>query len=201
MDYYRDIITQKSWDSLQSLARVYRFVLIGGWAVWLWTRRLKSKDVDLVIDFPQLAKLKEHYRVIKNDRLGKYEAVDGPVSIDIYVPHWSGIGIPAEDLLSMAVSREGLRVVPPEALLVTKLVAYLARAGSSKGRKDFIDIVSLLLLEDFDWKEFQVLTNRYKPDFPGVLGSLVRSQTSMPELSISSHAYSRAKRTWLAHLI
>lgn len=201
MDFYRDTVTNKSWERLQSLARLFRFVLIGGWAVWLWTRRLKSKDIDLVIDFSELAKFREHYTLTKNDRLTKYEAVDGPVSIDIYVPHWSRVGIPAEDLLSMAVSREGLRVVPPEALLVTKLVAYLARAGSSKGRKDVIDIVSLLLLDDFDWQAFRGLANRYRPEFPGVLGSLVRGQTRIPELGISSHAFARAKRTWLAHLI
>lgn len=144
MDYYRDIITQRSWITLQSMVKKYNFVLIGGWAVWVWTKRLKSKDIDFVIDFTELNNLKQEYPLTKNDRLKKYEIVDGPVSIDIYVPHWSNVGIPAEDLLSMAVTREGFRVVPPEVLLITKQVAYQSRVGSSKGRKDLVDIISLL---------------------------------------------------------
>lgn len=200
MDYYREIVTEKSWATLQAIAKEYVFVLIGGWAVWLWTKRLKSKDIDLVVDFAGLGKLKERYPLTKNDRLTKYEAVDGQVSIDIYVPYWSVVGIPAEDLLSMAVPREGFRVIPPEALLVTKQIAYHARAGSSKGRKDLVDIISLLLLEDFSWDLFQKLASRYNPDLPGLLKDLISNQTTVPELSLSTHAYSRVKRTWLANL-
>ena len=132
MDYYRDIITEKSWATLQAMAKDYSFVLIGGWAVWLWTERLKSKDIDIVIDFSTLSKLKQRYHMTKNDRLKKYEAVDGPVQIDIYVPHWSVLGIPAEDILGMSIAKEGFRVLPPEALFVTKQIAYSARAGSVK---------------------------------------------------------------------
>lgn len=200
MDYYRDIVTQQSWKTLQALAQEYTFVLIGGWAVWLWTKRMKSKDIDIVIDFPGLTRLKEGYPFTKNDRLKKYEAIEGPVAIDIYVPHWSTPGIPAEDLLDLAVSREGFRVVKPEALLVTKQAAYAARTGSAKGRKDLIDIVSLLLLEGFNWEQYQTITKQYNEILSSSLVALLAGQTSIPELDLNPHAYARAKKRWLPHL-
>ncbi|MBI4066110.1 hypothetical protein HY411_00175 [Candidatus Gottesmanbacteria bacterium] len=200
MDYYRDTITTKSWEALQALAKKYPFVLIGGWAVWLYAHRLKSKDIDIIIDFSTLAALKERYAITKNDRLTKYEAVDGPVSMDIYVPHWSKVGIPAEDLMAMAVSREGFRVAPPEALLVTKQVAYQSRAGSAKGRKDLVDIVSLLLLGEFNWQTYQMFIKRYDPHLSVSLSTLLSHQTSIEELNLNPHAYASHKRAWLVKL-
>ena len=35
MKYYRDSVTNKSWQLLKQLNRELEFVLIGGWAVWL----------------------------------------------------------------------------------------------------------------------------------------------------------------------
>lgn len=75
MNYYRDSVTQKSWRFLTELARKYRFVLIGGWAVWLYTKQLKSKDIDIVVDLNQLAKLKTRFDLVKNSRLKKTYAV------------------------------------------------------------------------------------------------------------------------------
>ena len=49
MAYYRDSVTEASWQLLQKLKREYKFCLIGGWAVWLYTKQLKSKDIDLVV--------------------------------------------------------------------------------------------------------------------------------------------------------
>lgn len=46
MAYYNDLITEKSWQYLQTLRRETNFVLIGGWAVYLYTKSLKSKDFD-----------------------------------------------------------------------------------------------------------------------------------------------------------
>lgn len=50
MEYYHDLITRQSFDFLKELNKKFDFVLIGGWAVFLFTRALKSKDVDIVID-------------------------------------------------------------------------------------------------------------------------------------------------------
>lgn len=45
MTYYNELITEKSWKKLQELKRKYKFILIGGWAVYVYTKTLKSKDV------------------------------------------------------------------------------------------------------------------------------------------------------------
>ena len=48
--YYQDLITEKSWQILIRLKSKIDFVLIGGWAVYLYTKGLKSKDIDIVIE-------------------------------------------------------------------------------------------------------------------------------------------------------
>ena len=45
-EFYQDLITQKSFEALQNLKREFDFILIGGWAVFLYTKDLKSKDID-----------------------------------------------------------------------------------------------------------------------------------------------------------
>ena len=50
MEYWNELITQKSWDVLQKLKKI-NFVLIGGWASYLWTSSHKSKDIDIIVDF------------------------------------------------------------------------------------------------------------------------------------------------------
>jgi hypothetical protein len=62
MAYYHDLITDKSWQILQSLAYEYKFILIGGWAVFLWTQSLKSKDIDVVLEFTDLEKIRDQKR-------------------------------------------------------------------------------------------------------------------------------------------
>ena len=48
MEYYHDLVTQKSWEELQQLRKIIDFVLIGGWATYLYTKTLKSKDIDII---------------------------------------------------------------------------------------------------------------------------------------------------------
>lgn len=57
-DYYNDLITEKSWQTLQNLIKQIDFVLIGGWAVYLYTKSLKSKDIDIIVSYDSLSKLK-----------------------------------------------------------------------------------------------------------------------------------------------
>src|SRR3989339_461295 len=65
-EYYHDLITQKSWEELINLKKLADFVLIGGWATYLYTRALKSKDIDIAINYDQLPILSKSYRLIKN---------------------------------------------------------------------------------------------------------------------------------------
>jgi len=203
MAYYRDIVTEKSWETLQIIRRDYQFVLIGGWAVWIYTKQLKSKDIDLIVDLETLSKLKNNFTVTKNNRLHKYEIIKEEVQVDIYVPFWSQIGIPCEEILTKTQRVEGFRLPPPEALLALKQIAFLARAGSSKGRKDILDIISLLKLPEFNWvryREFVSLTKQDKQDLPAFLKEILSANTQMPELNLNSHKFSRLKKKWLSCL-
>src|SRR3989338_5432634 len=144
MEYYHDLVTQKSWIELQNLKQMFNFVLIGGWAVYLYTKTLKSKDIDIIIDFDKLSILEKHYSLFKNDRLKKYEAVLDEVQIDIYLPHYSQIGIPAEVLIKQVYETEGFTVLDINYLVSLKIYTLSKRGRTPKGRKDFIDLISLI---------------------------------------------------------
>lgn len=197
MDYYRDTVTEKSWQTLQTIRQQYSFVLIGGWAVWLYTHRFKSKDIDIIVDMPTLTKIKTQFSVTKNNRLFKYEAVQGEIQIDIYVPFWSHLGIPAGDVQSQAIVLEGFHVPPPETLVVLKQVAYAARMGSSKGYKDFLDIISLISLPQFHWKHYR---SKAPQQLREQLITTLSHTTSIPELSLNRHQCARMKKSWLKNL-
>ena len=127
MEYYHNIITEKSFQLFQQLRRDYHFILIGGWAVFLYTHSLKSKDIDIVIDYDELEKLKKKFTVVKNDRLKKYEIKIDGIDIDIYLPFYSELGIPAEEIQKYAGTREGFTVPQIEILLILKQVACAGR--------------------------------------------------------------------------
>ncbi len=200
MNYYRELITQKSWNELQKLAKNHHFILIGGWAVWVYTKKLKSKDIDIIVEFSELEGLKNEYQIVKNDRLRKYEAITSELQIDIYVPHWSVLGPPVEIIIESSVVVEGFRVPTSEVLLITKQVAYQERAGSAKGRKDLIDIFSLLCLPDFNWQNYIEIANKTDGRYRQQLEKLVKSQIDLPELNLNRHLLSKKKKFWLSQL-
>lgn len=189
MNYYRDQVTQKSWQILTTLSSKYQFVLIGGWAVWLYTKQLKSKDIDIIVSLNSLGKLSADYALEKNDRLKKYEIRQEEIEIDVYTPFYSQLSVPGEIILQTAVNLDGFNVPSPETLLKLKMVAYQGRKGSDKGRKDFVDIVSLLCLPELKWT-----------DVSQEIISLAISQSEIAELSLNSHQYSKYKKIWKATL-
>src|SRR3989338_4387350 len=149
--YYQDLVTDKSWKILQALEKNLNFILIGGWAVYLYSKNLKSKDIDIIIDYQELDKLKNDYQLIKNQRLKKYEIKKEGIDIDIYLPYFSDLGLPVEKLIKYTDRNQSFRVLKKEVLLFTKLKAYQEREMTIKGVKDKIDIISLVLLPDFDF--------------------------------------------------
>lgn len=190
MDFYNDLITQKSWQTLRQLKRQIDFVLIGGWAVWLYTKALKSKDIDIIIGYDQLEDLRRLYPIIKNDRLKKYEARDEEVQIDIYLPHYSKIGIPVEEMLQKTQTIQTFRVPPIETLIQLKLFVYSQRKHSAKGQKDRLDLLSLLLIcPPPNHKEIQ-----------RVLAPIIRETTKIPELGINEHVWGKRKKELLSEL-
>ena len=162
MEFWNDIITRKSWDLLKKLNKEHRFILIEGWAIYLWTKAVKSKDIDIILtDWNDLEKIKKDYEPKKNDRLKKYEIIVSDVDVDIYLPHYSKMAIPCDQLVNMYTIKEGLKVLKPEPLLVLKQQAQLDRKDSIKGQKDRVDILSLLLSKTIDFKEYRQLLEKY----------------------------------------
>ena len=138
-------------------------MLIGGWAAYLWTNLHKSKDIDIVIDnFADLDFLKKNYNLIKNDHLKKYEIKIEEVDVDIYIPFFSRLAIPLEDIKKHTAKVQGFNVVKPEMLLILKQGAEIERKESVKGGKDRIDIMTLLFFSDLDFKEYHNLLKKYK---------------------------------------
>lgn len=193
MKYYHDLITEKSWAKLQELRRSFRFILIGGWAVYLYTKGLKSSDIDFICDFDELQKLRSGFELIKNERLKKYEIHAGEFDIDIYVPFFSDLGIAVEDLMHMTSDVEGFTVIKREPLLILKQKAFSERALSAKGEKDRLDIISLLKA-GVDIKKYTSLLHTYGlDDYKDQIKKLFAEMREAPELGIGAHAFSKLK--------
>jgi hypothetical protein len=195
MNFYHNLVTEKSWQLLQSLRKKYDFILIGGWAVFLYAKALKSKDIDLVLEFSGLEKLKEEFAVAKNERLKKYEARREGMEIDIYIPFYSHLGLPVEDLRKFAVGLEGFQTVEKEILAVLKQVALTGRKETVKGRKDLVDLVCLFRLPNFNWEKYQKVISKYglAKSSATVVETLKRT-TKMDELGLNVHQMAGLKR-------
>ncbi|MBI4174249.1 MAG: hypothetical protein HY517_01280 [Candidatus Aenigmarchaeota archaeon] len=154
-EFWHDMQTEKSWKILQNIKGKFPFVLIGGWAVYLWTRSQKSKDVDIIVDVRTLAELKKRYDLRKNDIMRKYEIKIDGIDIDIYVKHYSKLLMEGE-----TAKIEGFTVAKPEWLLALKQTAEISRSESEKGAKDRIDIMGMLLKCDIDFKKYATLADR-----------------------------------------
>ena len=152
MEYWNDLITEKSWKILQDIKGKFDFILTGGWANYLWTKKFKSKDIDIVIDFETLDRLKKEYNIGKNEKLKKYEIKINEIDIDIYVIFYSNLAIPLEKLRKTKI--ENFDVVKIEDLLILKQGAEIDREESEKGEKDRLDILSLLFYCDIDFKDY-----------------------------------------------
>lgn len=195
MHFYHNLVTEKSWKLLVDLRKKYDFILIGGWAVFLYTKALKSKDVDLVLEYEQLDKLKEEFEISKNNRLKKYEAKRNGLEIDIYIPFYSNPGLPAEVLKNFTTGIEGFRVVEKEILVVLKQKALIERARSVKGRKDLIDLISLFALDDFDWTSYKKILIQFNLKEHSEFTKEIIAQTrEIEELGLNVHKMARFKK-------
>lgn len=195
MQYYHSLITEKSFAVLRTLKKEFNFILIGGWAVYFYTGALKSKDIDLIVDFNELQKIKIKYQIHKNNRLKKYEIKIQGIDIDIYIPYFSDPGLPAEKIIEYAINKEGFLVPLPEILLILKQAAYAQRKFSTKGEKDKIDIISLLSLDSFDFKKYQEILKKFHKEYlKEDLKKLLSETLELKELNINQYKFSKLKQ-------
>ena len=200
-EFYHNLITEKSFKILQDLRKKFEFILIGGWAVFLYSGALKSKDIDIIIDYDELQKLKNDYDVFKNDRFKKYEIKIEEIDIDIYLPYFSKLGLKAEEIQEHRQNLEGFSVPIPEVLLILKINAYRERKGSNKGEKDLIDIFSLLKNSATNWAKYKELIRKYNiEDLNEEFKNLISSQKRVPELDLSDHRIAKLKKDILAQI-
>ena len=183
MEFYHDTVTDKSFAFLQVLQRSYSFILIGGWSFFLYTNALKSKDIDIIVDYDVLGALKEKFAVHKNERLKKYEIKTGEFDADIYAPHYSDLGVGVEAVIKTAVSRSGFTVPKLETLFALKLYAWKQRRGTIKGRKDELDLFSLAFLPEFQFEKID-------EDFIILLSKM----RSIPELKLNEQMISKLRK-------
>lgn len=202
MQYYHDIITEKSFQFLQEIKRQFRFILIGGWAIFLYTHSLKSKDIDIVVDYNELSALKEKFNVSKNDRLKKYEIKTGEFDVDIYLPHYSDLGVDIEEIRKSPAIKEGFFVPRIEILFLLKLYAWSERRGSTKGRKDELDILSLVDSAEFDWKDYKNFVEKFGfADYNNLFLDFIKKTTRVPELRWNEQKTAKIKKNIFKKLV
>jgi hypothetical protein len=131
---WRDEIVEKSWQVLGQLRGLADFILIGGWGVYLWTKKLKSRDIDVCIDQENFYKLQSRllqrdYGLKRNVRLMKFEALIDDVEVDIYTPFMSKLVVPCLDMFDKKLYSliERFKVAIPEVLVLLKTQAAQQR--------------------------------------------------------------------------
>ncbi|MFH1592139.1 MAG: hypothetical protein ABIB47_02100 [Candidatus Woesearchaeota archaeon] len=174
MEYWNDLIVERSWKILWKLKGKFEFILIGGWANYLWTKKFKSKDIDIIVNFETLAKLKKYYDLKKNENLKRYEIRIDEVDIDIYVAFYSKLTIPLE--LVRKTKIEGFDVIQIEDLLVLNQGAEIDRKESEKGEKDRLDVLSLLFYCDVDFEKYcEILKKIKKENYSDLLIRIIKN--------------------------
>ncbi len=159
-EFWNSAFTEKSFEVLKKLKGEFDFVLIGGWAVYLYTKSQKSKDVDIVINYPTLDFLRKKYALNKNADLLKYEFKVDEISVDIYVSYFSKLIIPCSEIEKRTRDVEGFKVPEPEVLLALKQQAEFVRKGI-KAQKDKVDLILLLLYSGVDIRKYKLLAKEF----------------------------------------
>ncbi|MCW6159899.1 MAG: hypothetical protein LVQ95_02305 [Candidatus Micrarchaeales archaeon] len=160
--FWNEEKTNESMAVLNSLKRSVDFVLIGGWAVYMYTNAQKSEDVDIALDYSQLGFFKK-YGVGEYERMRiKYSKI-GNVVVDLFIPEFtdSDLPVPVSVILRDCVLVNGIKVVRKELLLLLKLWAYFGN-DAIKLRKDEIDVATLLFYTDINLKAFKRYIDEYK---------------------------------------
>lgn len=169
MELWNEQAVEKSEKTLKQLREIADFVLIGGWAVYLWTKAVKSIDIDIYMNFDDFfsaqSKLAERgIFTVFNRNLKKYSTKIDEIEIDIYTPDQCDLLVPCKDVFASKWFEviEGLKVIKVEPLLLLKLSAELNRKEKLKGFKDRVDILALIRQLEVDLKFLRSLFDKYK---------------------------------------
>lgn len=170
VELWREDAIERSWRVLRRLHMFADFVTIGGWGVYLWARKLKSRDIDIYIDQDNFYRLQDEalkagFTLKRNPRLKKFEVLIEGVEVDIYTPFMCNLVVPCLDVFRerMTSNIDGVKVAAPEVLLLLKAQAASERWGSEKGMKDRVDIISLLAFVDLKPGPLKKLLEKYDP--------------------------------------
>ncbi len=195
-EFWNSLLTEKSWNLLIKISKEpFKFIVIGGWATYLWTRLHKSKDIDIALtNIKELDYLKQTYSLKKNDNLKKYEISFDEIDLDIYVPYFSKLPIPVEDLAVYTAKIESLTVLKSEALLILKQGAEFERKESVKGTKDQIDIMALLFYADMNVKLYFDLLKKYKLNYFPRLKSIINNFKEYSYLELNPRQFKLKKK-------
>ena len=155
----------------------------------------------MIVEYGELGKLKEKYIVFKNDRLKKYEIKIEEIDIDIYLPHYSELGLPAEEIKKSPHNLDGFSVPVPEILLILKIYPFEKRKGTAKGEKDLIDIFSLIKEGVIDWQKYkEIIKEHGLLEIDKKFKELIPSVRPISEIGLSDHQMSRLKKKVLGSL-
>lgn len=168
MELWNEIVVEKSYNVLNRIKTELDFVIIGGWASWFHTKTVKSKDIDMYVNFEDFFNFQKILAdrgifISLNQKLKKYEAKIDEVEIDIYTPKYCDLIVPCKDVFSEKWYKKigGFKVILPEPFLILKLNAEENRSGTIKGFKDRIDILSMIYKIDLDKKLLSDIEKRY----------------------------------------
>lgn len=197
MEFWNSDITDESWKKLLDLSKRYRFILIGGWAIYMYTKLQKSRDIDIVVDYDQFKTLSDDFSVKKNPSLRNYEIKFQKFDIDIYTPFYSRLAVTPEDLITNFTTIENILVPRVEELLILKLGAFDERMNSIKGQKDRLDIAGLVFYSSIDYIRLRNLLNKYgKSDYIALIMRAIGNidRRLLPYLNLNESTYAKIKK-------
>lgn len=204
MEFWNSDITNESWKELLVLSTKYNFILIGGWAIYLYTKLQKSRDIDMVVDYDQIKLLSVDFEMRKNPSLYRYEIKFQKFDIDVYTPFYSKLTVPPEDLINNYTLIENTRVPRVEEVLILKLGAFDDRMNSIKGQKDRLDITGLAFYSNIDYSRLKTLLNKYeKPSYIDLYVNAIAhiEKRLLPFLNLNESTYAKMKKKTLEKII
>lgn len=160
--YWNRESTNASLRLLRSMPKELDFVLIGGWAVYMYIGAQKSQDIDIVIGYDHINYFRQFG--INEYRGGKvrYSNVNG-VIVDLFIEDYIDTDMPFPSAIigDNYVKIENIKVVDKNLLLLLKLWGYFS-ADEIKHRKDIIDVVSLLFYGGIDLRNVKEYADRFR---------------------------------------